>query len=151
MPKVYWLTVHERAPAHDARNPTLRALLNRGLRHAPLTKRAVKPHAADLALHRLLDYLKRHRRMRRDHDAIEVSRDTGEGWIAGDTFDLGGVRVHRQRFIPTVTELPKHRVGSAVGPARHAGYGDSLSVQKLSYGLWDVRHMRLHWSTRRYA
>jgi len=70
MAKVYGLAIHEWAPADDARKPTFPTFLNRGLRHAPLTERAVKPHGANLSLRGLLDNLERDSRMRGDHDTI---------------------------------------------------------------------------------
>jgi hypothetical protein len=143
MPEVNGLTIHERAPAHDAWDAPLGALLNRRLGYAPLTERAVKPYGANLALCRLLDYLNGHRRMSGDHDAIKAARDTGEVRITGDTFDLGDVGVDGQRLISRVTELPVNRIGSAVRRSRHAGYSDSLPLQEVGDGLWNARHWRL--------
>jgi len=126
MTEIDRLTVHQGTPADNAGDPGLPTLLNRCRRHAPLTKRAVKPHGTNLARRCLLDYLERHSRMGGDHNAIEPARDTRKVRIAGNTFDLRRVGVHGQHFISTVTELPINGVRRAARSARYASYGDSL-------------------------
>jgi len=140
MAKINWLTVHERAPAYDAQYSKPSALLYCCLGHAPPTERAVKPHGAYLALRGLLDDLERHSRMGGNHNTIKAAGDTCQVRIAGDPFDLSGVGVHGQRFVSRVTELPIHRIGSAVRPARNASYGDSLPLKEVGDGLRDRCH-----------
>ena len=78
MPKINRFTIHQWAPAHDARNATSRAFLHCRGRHAPVTERSMKPHAADAPLDGLAHDGSRHVGMGCDHHAIDVAGNAGK-------------------------------------------------------------------------
>lgn len=57
---------------------------------------------------------RRDRRMRHDHDCVDLLGDGGEGRIAGLPVDFNGAWIDREDIVPSVRETAKYRVRRSV-------------------------------------
>ena len=77
----------------------------------------MKPEMSDVPVERLARDRGRDRRMRDDHDCLDLLREGGQGRIARSPADFRGVRVDREDIVPGLREAAKYRVrGSVAGP-----------------------------------
>jgi hypothetical protein len=88
--------------------------LNRLRRNAAGSERSVEPDVSDVPVERLPRDGRRDRRVRRDHDCVDLLGDGGKGRIAGLPADLGGAWIDREDIMPSVCESAKYGVRGSV-------------------------------------
>ena len=131
MSEIHGLAVHERTPAHDAREAARFAFVDRLEGNAAGAERTVKPHLADAARGALADEIKGDARRGGDYEAVEGARHGGEVRIAADAFDVSGIRVDREHFESGGSEFAIDGVRRLGGISRDSGDGKALAGEEL--------------------
>ena len=141
---VHGLAIHERAASHQALEAERFGFTHRFVRHAARAKGPMKPNVSDPPFGALVDKVRCDIRMRGDHEAIDLSRDSREVGVALNALKFGSVRaaaaagatpttITANGAMSTATDTQTHHRAppSTVRPAAIEWRANSVTVRVL--------------------